>query len=228
MGAPQLSTLFIMLTFVACEFTETIDESILPKGNAHDLGCDINIVESAYRIIGLSKEKAASYLKEAGWQQLTADSNTFICKDSSMVKDLSSWKGEYKPGPRTTMDIYLDNGIVTSSNLACYCYPEDKPFHQLAEWDAWIYREWKQIEYFWSASFSTLKGEDKLHSYSNFHPGEHEKFFIELKDTPEEEIYSLRFNYMDKIHIVLNADFDSDDNMVQITLQCTKAKTVDM
>ena len=48
-----LSTLFIMLTFVACEFTETIDESILPKGNAHDLGCDINIVESAYRIIGL-------------------------------------------------------------------------------------------------------------------------------------------------------------------------------
>ena len=132
-----LSTLFIMLTFVACEFTETIDESILPKGNAHDLGCDINIVESAYRIIGLSKEKAASYLKEAGWQQLTADSNTFICKDSSMVKDLSSWKGEYKPGPRTTMDIYLDNGIVTSSNLACYCYPEDKPFHQLAEWDAW-------------------------------------------------------------------------------------------
>ena len=58
-----LSTLFIMLTFVACEFTETIDESILPKGNAHDLGCDINIVESAYRIIGLSKEKESGHPK---------------------------------------------------------------------------------------------------------------------------------------------------------------------
>lgn len=41
-----------IVTLVSCVQQLTIDETILPKGNSTDLGCDISILQSAFDIAG--------------------------------------------------------------------------------------------------------------------------------------------------------------------------------
>lgn len=187
--------------FAACKPDPDFSPDIL-SSKTNDLGCDINLPQSAIHVIGLSLDEAASFLLEKGWQEtgdkLNNERRTFICKDSSQV--LHTY---YLPGPRTSLEISVADGLVNSSHINCYCYPSENPFHHLANWDAWINQDQKSIDH-WEANFG-LKSSGFNKHYSSFLFGGHKKFYSDLEATKEEDIATLSFTYINKMHINVGA-----------------------
>lgn len=207
---------FAALALVACGDRNPVDLNNVPEGRAHDLGCDINIVQSATKIVGQSEENGVNYLLDAGWQEIEdeySQDRLFICKDSSYILVREPY---WEEGPRTKLWVNLKDGKVKNVTVMCFCYPSEEPFHHLTEWDAWILRDWKDYDH-WEARLMTNQG---YTTYDDLGTDDHELFYNTMNETAESAITHLQISYMYDLSVTIDAINQRD--MVQINMHVGK------
>ena len=208
---------FAALALVACGDRNPVDLNNVPEGHANDLGCNINIVQSATKIVGQSEENGVNYLLDAGWQEIEdeySQDRLFICKDSSYILLREPY---WEEGPRTKLWVNLKDGKVKNVTVMCFCYPSEEPFHHMAEWDAWILRDWKDYDH-WEARLNTQNGYETYDDLGT--TDDHEIFYKKLSETVEESISTLHITYMSDLSVSIDAMRQRE--MVQINMHVGK------
>ena len=199
------------LVFTSCHYTPSeVSEDILPKGDATDLTCDINIMESATAVKDLTEEEATDYLLAHEWIKsetyVSKEIRTFLCKDSTLIRNL---RGQWVVAPRTTLSLIIDNGRVKRTNILTQMMPSEHPIRHLAEWDAWIYRNWRKSGA-WTASIGEFG--NIIHRYNEYATGEHEAFYKYIKDIDDLNVLSLEIKYAGEHSIFLSATREGMDD----------------
>ena len=209
---------FAALALVACgdHNNEPIDESVIPKGEPTDIGCDINIPQSANYVIDKSLGEAESYLISAGWTKVDAESSPtmycFICKDTTKIIN-PIIPVDLVDGPRTTMWVYSREGKVTSIEVKSFFQLDEHPFQKLATWDAWFYNNWKDIEH-WSA---TLHGPDFDQLYSDFNNSDHKKFYDDI-DKHGDSLMTFHVDYVHTPSLKIDGSYNMGTILVVLRM----------
>ena len=196
---------FATLALVACgdHNNEPIDESVIPKGEPTDIGCSINIPQSGMKILEMTYADAEAYLTASGWKKdIETDPKGyyFVCADTTQIPGPQV---DLIDGPRSAMFLTVQDGKVTDTSIETWCVPEEKPFQQVAKWDAWIHNELKSYEH-WSGE---IRIPDEYRTYSDFTKGDHQRFYEEIKTFDDTKILGVTVNYVAHYGVGISAQY---------------------
>lgn len=210
---------FAAMALVACgdHNNDPIDESVLPKDEPTDIGCNINIPESGIKVLDMTYAEAETFLTAAGWTKdlKTSSKGTyFVCGDTALV---SGPHAEPVSGPRSSLFLTVSDDKVISTSIETWCVPSEMPYQQLGTWDAWLHQELKTYEH-WSAYISVIGGD--MRNYSDFTAGSHQRFFADLPTLDDNTIIAMGIEYVARYNVIIKAHKSAE--LVQIKFNALK------
>lgn len=196
-----LGLVIVAFTLAGC-VQNKVDWSRVPQGIAHDLGCDIDVMESSINILDMTEENAVAYLLNAGWQEIEDSmslNRLFICKDTALMVELDPY---CELGPRTKLQLIVKDGKIKMTKLVSYCSPSEQPFHHLTKWEAWFLRKYPNFRH-WRVS---MHANDEHFHFDALPTDQHSLFYSTLDSISEEDISSMWISYADVISLTIDAN----------------------